>query len=118
MKDLFRIGVALFIFAVSMYLSHLLIAVLAPLILIIATLLLTVAITRVMVLRYPLILESPYLPLVVLGILIFSAAAVIILGDFIKVLSWLIAGWYIFKVLLYLLAEDVYRDVEELLSGA
>ena len=118
MKDLLKVGLAVFIFAVSLYLSHLLITVLMPLILIITTLLLTIAITRIVVLRHPLILESPYLPLVVLGILIFSAAAVIALGDFIKVLSWFLAGWYIFRVLLYIVAEDMYRDLEELLSGA
>lgn len=114
MSDLLKIGIVVLLFTLSMYLSHILVSILMPVLLFIAAIMLTLWISRMII--TPGIAFRAHLALIILAVFIFSLIIAVILRDLVKVIAWFLIGWYIFRVLLYLLAEDMYKDLSELLD--
>lgn len=115
MSDLLKMGVMVLLFTISMYISHILASVLAPVLILVAAAMLTVLVMRVF-LSSSIATEARYLGLIVVGVFVVSIIIAVLLVDLIKVIAWFLIGWYIFRVLLYLVAEDVYKDLDEFLN--
>jgi len=117
MKDLLKIGIVLLLFVVSMYASYLLVTTLAPVLILVTGLLITIAILRVIFSsKLAIIARHPYFPVGVLLLFLGSLIIAYILRDFVKVIAWFLLGWYLFRVLLYVVAEDMYKDLSEFLE--
>lgn len=118
MNDWLKIGIMAVLFVGSMYASHILVNIISPFLILVAAVLMTFAIIRlVMKLEGISYLGGTYF---VVGIVLVFAASLIIawiLTDFIKIIAWFLIGWYIFRVLLYLIAEDIYRDIDKFIAG-
>lgn len=60
-------------------------------------------------------------PIVAVAVIVFgivlSFVIAYMLSDFIKVIAWIISTWFLFKFLLYVFAENLYREVDEALYG-
>ena len=118
MNDWLKIGIMAILFVGAMYASHILVNLISPLLIVVAAVLMTFAILRLVVMIEGITrLGSTYF---VAGmVLVFAASLIVawILTDFIKIIAWFLIGWYIFRVLLYLIAEDIYRDIDIFIAG-
>ena len=118
MSDWLKIGIVVILFVASMYASNILVNIISPLLIVVAAGLMTFAIIRIAMLSGALLyLRSGY---VILGVILLFIACIVVawlLIDFIKVIAWFLIGWYIFRVMLYLVAEDVYRDIDNFIAG-
>lgn len=117
MKDLLKIGIVVLLFVLSMYLSHLLISVLSPALIFVSGVLITLFVLRtIFTSRFAIIARHPYFPVGVLLLFLGSLVVSYLIRDFVKVIAWFLLGWYLFRVLLYLVAEDMYKDISEFLD--
>lgn len=117
MNDLLKVGIVLLLFVLSMYLSHILVSVLSPFLIFVAGVMITLFILRALFTsRFAIIARHPYFPIGVLILFLGSLAVAYLIRDFVKVIAWFLIGWYLFRVLMYLIVEDMYKDLNEFLD--
>ena len=118
MSDWLKIGIMCILFVASMYAAHILVNLIAPVLVIATAVLVTVMILRLIILsKYAVVIRHPYFIAGVIALFIGSLLLSYMATDFIKLVAWFLIGWYLFRVLLYLIAEDIYHDINEFITG-